>query len=151
MSAEPLFTVEEIEVGSRYPIPEGWCTPTELTHILRARGIIKHLAPQQIYTGFIRRENSGFPYKRLPPDDNRYIVPIEDSIQWIVAWLQRKAEKEAEKAAQAAKRAQIAIRAANMTIEPVTEPITEDPTGVESPNELGIESEDEWGASWASE
>jgi hypothetical protein len=150
MSAESLFTAEEVEVGSRYPIPEGWCTPTELTHILRARGIIKHLAPQQIYTGFIRRTNSDFPFKRLPPDDNRYIVPIEASIQWIVTWLQNKAEKEAEKAAQAAKRAQTAIKAAGMTMQPVASSV-EDSIEIESSNELGIESQDEWGDSWANE
>lgn len=145
-AAEPLFTEEEIKVGNRYPVPNGWATPTELTHILRVRGIINNLAPQQIYTGFIRRPNSDFPYKRLPPDDNRVIVPIEASIQWIVTWLQKKAEKEAIKAAEAAKRAQMAIQAANMTIEPMA---VEDPP--EEEDELGIESQEEWGASWASE
>jgi len=136
LSAEPLFTAEEIQVGTRFPVPEGWATPTELTHILRARGIIENLAPQQIYTGFIRRPNSDFQfaYNR----DGRVIVPIEDSIKWIVQWLQRKAEKEAAKAAEAAHRAQTAIDAANMTIEPADTTIK--PTEIEPVNEWS-----EWG------
>lgn len=136
MSVDPLFTEESVRL-KRYPVPEGYATPATLTHILRARGIVDNLAPQQIYTGFIKKRNSDFPYERLPPDDNRVIVPIEEGIEWIVRWLQSKAEKDAMKAAETARKAEAAIQATNPT-STTTEEVS---TGIEKPNEWGSE----WG------
>jgi hypothetical protein len=134
-SAEPIFTevVEGDENSGRYPIPQGWATPTELTHILRVRKIVYGMAPQQIYTGFIRKPGSGFPYKKHI--DGRTIVPIEDSIRWIVQWLQEKAEKEAAKATAAARKAAAAALAANITNETITDQVSVD---------VEIEGRDEW-------
>lgn len=131
LTIDPLFTQDDMEVGSRYPIPPGWATPTQLTHILRARGIVKSMAPQQIYTGFIKKTNSEFPYDYNK--DGRVIVPIEDAIKWIVKWLQSKAEKEAIKAAKAAEKAERALQAVNIT---------------ETPASTEIEPEDEWTKEW---
>lgn len=135
MSADPLFTEEVVRLR-RYPVPDGYATPAELTHILHARGIVKNMAPQQIYTGFIKKKNSDFPYERLPPDDNRVIVPIEQGIQWIVGWLQSKAEKDAIKAADAARKAEAAAQAISTT------------KTVEEPTTTEIEPSDDWGSEW---
>jgi hypothetical protein len=135
--SEPLFTevIEVEESSGRYPIPPGWATPTELTHILRVKKIVYGMAPQQIYTGFIRKPGSGFPYKKHV--DGRTIVPIDESIKWIVNWLQEKAEKEAAKAAAAARKAHAAALAANIdNIEPVADSESAD---------VEIEPRDEWG------
>lgn len=133
MSVDPLFTEESVRL-KRYPVPEGYATPAALIHILRARGIVDNLAPQQIYTGFIKKRNSDFPYKRQPPDDNRVIIPIDEGIAWIVKWLQEKAEKDAIKAADTARKAEAAAHAVNPELEDRT------------PRE--IETPDEWGSEW---
>lgn len=135
MSVDPIFTEDSVRL-KRYPVPEGYATPATLTHILRARGIVDNLAPQQIYTGFIRKKNSDFPYEKLPPDDNRVIIPIDEGIEWIVHWLQEKAERDAMKAAETARKAEAAIQA--------TSPIeTEEATHTRE-----IEKPDEWGSEW---
>lgn len=136
MSADPLFTEEHVKLR-RYPVPSGYATPAMLRHILRARGIVDDMAPQQIYTGFIRKKDSDFPYERLPPDDNRVIIPIEEGIEWIVRWLQSKAEKDAIKAAQTARKAETAVQA-----------ITPTTTTEEAANSTEIEKPDEWGSEW---
>lgn len=137
MSADPFFTEESVR-SKRYPVPEGYATPAMLTHILRARGIIDNMAPQQIYTGFIKKKDSDFPHERLPPDDNRVIVPIEEGIQWIVRWLQDKAEKDAIKAAETAKKAEAAVKATNPRQDEMDDAV----------NSKEIESIDGWGSEW---
>lgn len=112
-------------MADRVPIPAGWCTPTELTHILRQRDIVSSLQAQHIYN-WIKKPGGDFPYKIH--EDGRKIVPIDDSVAWYVRYLQEKAEKESLKAVAAARRAEKAAAAAN--IETSTAP--------------DIESEDEW-------
>lgn len=136
--SEALFEPVELDSvnAGRYPIPPGWATPTELTHILRVNGIINNLSPQQIYTGFIKKRNSDFPWALHI--DGRKIVPVKEATEWIVRWLQEKAEREADKAAIAARKAEAALIATNLLLEPE----------VDETEDTEIEGPDEWGSEW---
>jgi hypothetical protein len=118
MSAEPLYTAEGEERPSRYPIPDGYMTPAEFCHLLRAKNIADFL-PQYVY-GWIKKPGSGFPYDINL--DGRRIVPVDDGVNWIVRYLQARAEKEAMKAAAAAHKAEAAAEAAGMITIPEIEP-----------------------------
>jgi len=103
------------ESTPRVEIPEGWCTPTQLVHVLKDRAIVK-LKPQAMY-GFVKT-GKGFPWKYHV--DGRYIVPIEDeaaqaagetlangaseigAVSWVIKHYERRAQRDAEKAAKAA-------------------------------------------------
>lgn len=140
MSPEPLFEPVIDDRPNRYPVPEGYATPTELTHILRAKKIISNLSPQQIYTGFIKKRDSDFPWEKNL--DGRTIVPVEEGTRWIVRWLQEKAEKEAAKAAAAARKAEAALIATSV----LDNNHDEDDESIENAE---IEPQDEWGAEWS--
>lgn len=130
MSAtEPIFTEGEIR-PSRYPVPDGYMTPAEFCHLLRAKNIA-NILPQYIY-GWINKPGSGFPYTFVKTvalqedgedtDDTRRIIPVDEGINWIVSYLQSRAEKEARKAAEAARKAEAAAVAAGQIITSDIEP-----------------------------
>jgi hypothetical protein len=98
------------DTANRVPIPQGYATPTELTHILRTRKIVD-IKAQYIY-GYISTPGNDFPWQFH--EDGRKIVPVDDAIKWIVGYLQAKAEKESRKAMQAVEKAQSAAVSANL-------------------------------------
>lgn len=110
--------------GLRVPIPPGYATPTELTHILRTRRIATGLKAQQIYNWIKLPGDKCFPH--MIHEDGRKIVPIDEGIQWLVEYWKDKADKEAAKAAAAARKAEAAVSASNITPLPKIEPPDED-------------------------
>lgn len=107
---------------SKDPLPEGWVTPTTLVKVLVDKRIV-NIRPQAAF-GLVKNGKE-FPY--VNHSDGRYIVPLEDGMNYIVreevdgveqdvektfdigaiTWIerhyQRKAERDARRAAEAAK------------------------------------------------
>lgn len=89
------------KVKKKHDLPDGWVTPTGLTHVLKERGIAE-LAPQQMY-GYVK-SGKDFPFDNHT--DGRFIVPIEAGVEWVVARLAAAAERKAAREAKAAAKAE---------------------------------------------
>lgn len=87
------------EAKKKDPLPEGWTTPAQMIHVLKERGICD-IKPQQMF-GFVKngkdfpKNEDGSHYFHT---DGRYIVPVEETADWVIQHLQKREERAAKRA-----------------------------------------------------
>lgn len=101
--------------SKKQPLPEGFVTPTALSHILSER-YGEPVAPQRVY-GYVKN-GKDFPSQQAP--DGRVMVPEAEAVAWVDASRERAKERAAKREAKAAADAAAASAAENTT-EPTPE------------------------------
>lgn len=97
---------EKPKASKKHPVPEGWETPARMPHILKERDVCD-ISPQQMF-GFVKngkefpKNEDGSPFLHT---DGRYIVPIERTVDWVIAHLQKREERAAKRAQKEAEKA----------------------------------------------
>jgi hypothetical protein len=97
----PLVTAATVK-RPKDPVPDGWCTPVQLMHIINAKygtaagGV--DIRPQIIY-GFVKNSKD-FPHKKNT--DGAVIVPKAEALAWYEQLLVRRVDRQNKKAAEAA-------------------------------------------------
>jgi hypothetical protein len=92
-------TTEAKPASKKSPLPEGYATPVQFTHILKEqRGV--EVRPQVIY-GYVKNNKAFQEFCGQNEGDGRHMLNIEQGLQWWDEKEQRKAERAAAKEAEA--------------------------------------------------